>query len=299
MATPDIYIGEEELLGVSPFRVTAAPDDAPSIDFDPGTASGASETRAPSIQINGPSEGSTEYLTLRGVVEGAEDGSSFAQPRIELREQTEDGTPSEGLTLRPNEIDLSDEESTTGGLTIRPNEIQMNLASLDGADEVSGSTLSGATVVGYERFKSGGAVLGPGNTDHTYEEGTIRVLNGAGVDGENFDAVRMRGGSADEQPRGGSVTVYDSEETDTVELLGSEASVRLGYSRQISTPFGNTFSGQRGRLFIDDGDRFGIRAEITADGGRFEIKTSLHGTVFQIDTGDGVIRTRYPVENTL
>ncbi len=281
MATPDIYIGEEELRAVSPFRVAGDSDVDASIDVEPGAGSQSSAPRPPTIRINGRDEPAATYLSLRGADPGEPGGTDGAQPVIELNEYSDQEAPAEGLRLHPSQV-------------------EMNGADVVGARDVGASSVGAATVSVYERLESGSAVSGPGTSDWTYEPGAVRVMNGEGSGGENYDAVTLRGAPADEQPQGGTVTVYDGNENEAVTLRGSSAELELGFRNSTTSDlFGTIFSGASGTLVLNDGARFGIQAEITAQNGKIEIGTAAWGPLFQIDTRNAKVKTKWPIEETL
>lgn len=182
-------------------------------------------------------------------------------------------------------------QDNTEALWIEPDFINMNDGSLGGADTVSageGSFTDTNTVT----LEAGAAISPPGDDTWAYEQGEITVYGRTGDEDDQTETVVIEGQPTNDV--GGAISLNDDRELKSVEIRGGNASIRLGgaYGSDVVTEGPR---GRPGKMFLHDAAS--KLFQVKAEDGVFTVRDfQLNDTLFEIDTDDQTIRTKYSID---
>jgi hypothetical protein len=236
----------------------------------------------------------SESISLGGGLEFEDEGMVRVNSNIGR-------TPLPGVDIRgggktnsqewPAEIIVNNDDGQRS-LSVGPDYIRMNGGKISGPDRVeSTSSLQvGAATdpAGSRDFEKDGDSGNGG--DYEYTPGEITVTGDSGTEDQATTTARIRGAPSDRN--GASASFFHEEGLRTVDIDAGVGQLALGgHSGDGVT---SAASGENGILTLADGA--GSYFSVIAENGTVSIGLAGSGPLFEIDTTDETIRTKYDIE---
>jgi len=191
----------------------------------------------------------------------------------------------------PAEIVVYDDGQRS--LTVGPDYVRMNGGKISGPNRIESTSslqVGAATSSGGSRDfeKDGDSESGD---EYEYNPGEITVTGDTGTEDEATTAARIRGAPSDRD--GASASFFQEGGLRTVDIdAGTGRLVLGGHTGDGVT---SVASGENGTLTLADGA--GSYFSVTAENGTVSIGIAGSGPLFEIDTKDETIRTKYDIES--
>lgn len=302
MTKPDVKLKENQTEIVSRLELVAEEGADPNISINPSQE----RLRIGLSTSDDPAEFGPEFVrteTVRSEAINLGGGREFGNEgvvQVNRNGDREKERPVAGVDIKgggktsssewPAEIVVYDDGQRS--LSVGPDYIRMNGGKISGPDRIESTSslqVGAATDSGGSRDFEKDGDSGSGD-EYEYTPGEITVTGDTGTEDEVTTTARIRGAPSDRN--GASASFFHETGLRTVDIDAGTGRLALG--GHTGDGVTSVASGENGALTLADGA--GSYFSVTAKNGTVSIGLAGSGPLFEIDTNDETIRTKYDIE---